>query len=131
MGENRAPAMSVWGTQTERSLETFQIGAECFRWPRPVIRAPGLLRKAAVLANLEGGELEAGKVGRIVRVAAEVITGKRESAFPLLAFQIRSRTETRMNADAVIANLPIQRAGGAALPERSTARPPGACTLLS
>ncbi|MGH7082763.1 MAG: lyase family protein, partial [Acetobacteraceae bacterium] len=84
LGEVRVPASRLWGAQTERSRENFLIGVERFRWPRPVIKALGILKQAAALANLELGQLSAEKVGLIVRAAEEVIAGKLDSEFPLV-----------------------------------------------
>ncbi|MGH7101295.1 MAG: class II fumarate hydratase [Acetobacteraceae bacterium] len=112
LGEVRVPASRLWGAQTERSRENFQIGVERFRWPRAVIRAFGILKKAAALANLELGQLSAEKVGLIVRAAEEVIAGKLDVEFPLVVFQTGSGTQTNMNANEVISNRAIQLAGG-------------------
>ncbi|MDA8051180.1 MAG: class II fumarate hydratase [Rhodospirillales bacterium] len=114
LGEVHVPAARLWGAQTERSHENFLIGVERFRWPRPVIKALGILKKCAALANLELGQLPAEKVGLIVRAAEEVIAGKLDAEFPLVVFQTGSGTQTNMNANEVISNRAIQLAGGAA-----------------
>ncbi len=100
------------GAQTERSRHNFPIGVERYRWNRPVIRALGILKKCAALANGELGQLPAGKVELIVRAAQEVIDGKLDGEFPLVVFQTGSGTQTNMNANEVIANRAIQLAGG-------------------
>ncbi len=96
----------------KRSHINFPIGVERFRWGRPVIRALGILKKCAALANGELGQLPKGKVDLIVRAAQEVIEGRWDEEFPLLVFQTGSGTQTNMNANEVIANRAIQLAGG-------------------
>jgi fumarate hydratase, class II len=113
LGEVRVPADHLWGAQTQRSIENFPIGVDRFRWGRPVIRAFGVLKKAAALANGRLGELAADKVALITRAAQEVIDGTLDSEFPLVVFQTGSGTQSNMNANEVIANRAIQLAGGA------------------
>ena len=113
LGEVRVPAERLWGAQTQRSYTNFPIGTERFRWGRPVIRALGILKKCAALANGELGQLPTEKVDLIVRAAQEVIDGLWVSEFPLVVFQTGSGTQTNMNANEVIANRAIQLAGGA------------------
>jgi fumarate hydratase class II len=112
LGEVEVPADHLWGAQTERSRENFPIGVERYRWGRPVIRALGILKKCAALANGELGQLRAEKVDLIVRASQEVIDGKQDGEFPLVVFQTGSGTQTNMNANEVIANRAIQIAGG-------------------
>jgi fumarate hydratase class II len=112
LGEVQVPAAHLWGAQTQRSIQYFQIGVERFRWGRTVIRAFGILKKAAALANAELGQLPRDKADLIVRAAQEVIDGKLDSEFPLVVFQTGSGTQTNMNANEVIANRAIQLAGG-------------------
>jgi fumarate hydratase class II len=112
LGEVRVPADHLWGAQTQRSIENFPIGVERFRWGRPVIRAFGVLKKSAALANGELGELPADKVALIARAAQEVVDGTLDGEFPLVVFQTGSGTQSNMNANEVIANRAIQLAGG-------------------
>ena len=112
LGEVRVPADRLWGAQTQRSIDLFKIGVGRFRFGRPVIRAFGILKKAAALANGELGSLEPDKVALIVRASDEVIEGKLDSEFPLVVFQTGSGTQTNMNANEVISNRAIQLAGG-------------------
>jgi len=112
MGPVAVPAAHLWGAQTQRSIENFPIGTDRFRFTRPVIRAFGLLKKAAALANGDLGELSAEKVKLIVQAAEEVIAGPLDAEFPLVVFQTGSGTQTNMNANEVIANRAIQIAGG-------------------
>ena len=112
LGEVPVSEDVLWGAQTQRSLENFRIGVERFRWGRPVIRALGILKKCAALANAALGELPQDKAELIVHAANEVIDGRWDEAFPLVVFQTGSGTQTNMNANEVIANLANQLAGG-------------------
>jgi fumarate hydratase, class II len=112
LGEVRVPADRLWGAQTQRSIDNFPIGVDRFRWGRAVIRAFGVLKKAAAIANGQLGELPADKVSVIERAAQEVIDGKLDAEFPLVVFQTGSGTQSNMNANEVIANRAIQLAGG-------------------
>ena len=112
LGDVQVPAKHLWGAQTQRSHGNFPIGVERFRWGRPVVRALGILKKCAALANGELGQLPKEKVDLIVRAAQEVIDGRLDDQFPLVVFQTGSGTQTNMNANEVIANRAIQLAGG-------------------
>ncbi|MFP5351560.1 MAG: class II fumarate hydratase [Actinomycetota bacterium] len=112
LGEVRVPEERLWGAQTQRSIENFDIGRDRFVWGRPVIRAFGLLKKAAALANGELGELPEEKVDLIARAADDVIAGNLDDEFPLVVWQTGSGTQSNMNANEVIANRAIQLAGG-------------------
>ena len=112
MGDVEVPSHRLWGAQTQRSLANFAIGVERFRWGRQVIRALGILKKCAALANGELGQLPQDKVDLIVRASQEVIDGRWDDEFPLVVFQTGSGTQTNMNANEVIANRAIQLAGG-------------------
>src|SRR5271154_4335841 len=112
LGNVEVPVEHLWGAQTERSHRNFPIGVERYRWGRPVIRALGILKKCAALANRELGQLPDEKVDLIVRAAQDVIDGKLDAEFPLVVFQTGSGTQTNMNANEVIANRAIQLAGG-------------------
>jgi fumarate hydratase class II len=110
MGEIAVPADRYWGAQTQRSLHHFSIGSEHF--PRPLIRALGVLKKAAALANGELGMLPPSTVDLITRAADEVIDGRLDAHFPLFVWQTGSGTQTNMNANEVISNRAIEIAGG-------------------
>ena len=112
LGRVEVPAERLWGAQTERSHRNFPIGVERYRWSRPVIRALGVLKKCAALANAELGQLAPDKADLIVRAAQDVIDGRLDGEFPLVVFQTGSGTQTNMNANEVIANRAIQLAGG-------------------
>jgi fumarate hydratase, class II len=112
LGEVPVPANRIWGAQTQRCIQNFPTGVPRFRWPRPVIRALGLLKRIAASTNGALGRLPGDKVRLIVRAAQEVADGRWDSEFPLVAFQSGSGTQTNMNANEVIANRAIQLAGG-------------------
>ncbi|MBX7198193.1 MAG: class II fumarate hydratase [Rhodospirillaceae bacterium] len=101
MGKIEVPADRYWGAQTQRSFEHFKIGTE--RMPLPLIRAFGLQKKAAALANKTLGELPADIADAIVAAASEVADGKLDDEFPLVVWQTGSGTQTNMNANEVIA----------------------------
>jgi len=111
MGEIEVPDNKYYGAQTARSLMNFKIGGETF--PREVIRALGVLKKAAALTNKELGTLPAEKAYLILKAADEVIEGKLDEHFPLVVWQTGSGTQTNMNSNEVIANRAIEIAGGA------------------
>src|ERR671912_2741205 len=110
MGEIQVPADKYWGAQTERSLLHFDIGHD--KMPREMIRALGLLKKAAAQVNEELGKLPADKRKLIEQAADEVIEGKLDDHFPLRIWQTGSGTQTNMNANEVISNRAIEIAGG-------------------
>ena len=111
MGEGAVPADRYWGAQTQRSLQNFRIGEE--RMPDALIRALGIQKKAAALANMELGELDAQIGEAILRAADEVIDGTLADHFALVVWQTGSGTQTNMNANEVIANRAIEMLGGA------------------
>lgn len=110
MGEIKVPKDKYYGAQTARSLMNFKIGGETF--PREIIRALGVLKKAAALTNKELGTLPAEKAELIVKAADEVIEGKLDEHFPLVVWQTGSGTQTNMNSNEVIANRAIEITGG-------------------
>src|SRR5690349_15372141 len=112
LGEVEVAAEHLWGAQTQRSHMNFPIGVDRFHWGRPVIRALGILKKCAALANADLDQLPREKVDLIVRAAQEVIDGRLDGEFPLVVFQTGSGTQTNMNANEVIANRAIQLADG-------------------
>lgn len=112
MGAVKVAADRYWGAQTERSRTNFPIGVERFRFTRAIIRAMGVLKKGAALANGELGQLPQDKVDLIVRAADEVISGTLDEHFPLVVFQTGSGTQTNMNTNEVISNRAIELADG-------------------
>jgi len=110
MGEIKVPSDKYYGAQTARLLMNFKIGGD--RFPREIIRALGILKKAAALTNKELGSLPSDKADLIVKAADEVIDGKLDEQFPLVVWQTGSGTQTNMNANEVISNRAIELAGG-------------------
>jgi fumarate hydratase, class II len=110
MGTVEVPANVYWGAQTARSLLHFSIGHD--RMPPELIRAFGILKKAAALVNEALGKLPPAKARLIVQAADEVIAGSLNAQFPLRIWQTGSGTHTNMNANEVIANRAIEIAGG-------------------
>ena len=110
MGEVDVPADKYWGAQTQRSLENFKIGTE--RMPRALVRALGVQKKAAALANMELGILDIKLGTAIVAAAQEVMDGALYDHFPLVVWQTGSGTQTNMNANEVISNRAIEILGG-------------------
>ena len=110
LGEIKVPADAYYGAQTARSLENFNIGIELM--PLEVIRAFGVLKKAAALVNCELGLLAQDKAALIAAAADEVIDGQRDDQLPLHVWQTGSGTQTNMNVNEVIANRAIEMAGG-------------------
>lgn len=126
MGAIAVPAGKYWGAQTQRSLEHFKIGSE--RLPRPLIRALGIVKRCAALANIAQNNIGE-KIGYAIADAAQdVIDGGLDEHFPLVVWQTGSGTQSNMNANEVIANLASQRLGGA-LGSKSPVHPNDHCNL--
>ena len=109
-GPIEVPANRYWGAQTQRSLQNFRIGTD--RMPLPVVRAFGIVKKAAAIVNGEFGMLDGKLIDAITRAADEVIDGRLADHFPLVVWQTGSGTQTNMNANEVIANRAIELLGG-------------------
>jgi len=109
MGEVQVPVDKYYGAQTGRSLMNFKIGGE--KMPAELIKAFGILKKAAALTNKELGLLSEEKTALIAEAAQEVIDGKLEGNFPLVVWQTGSGTQSNMNVNEVIANRAIELAG--------------------
>jgi fumarate hydratase, class II len=101
-GPIEVPADRYWGAQTQRSLQNFRIGSETM--PAPLVRALGIVKRAAARVNRDLGVLEPRLADAIVRAAQEVIDGKLAGHFPLVVWQTGSGTQSNMNANEVIAN---------------------------
>ncbi|CAO3640573.1 unnamed protein product [Mucor hiemalis] len=110
-GDLQVPADRYWGAQTQRSLQNFDIGGQTERMPEPLIRAFGVLKKAAATVNMTYGMDS--KVGEAIQKAAdEVIDGSLIDHFPLVVWQTGSGTQTNMNVNEVISNRAIELLGG-------------------
>jgi fumarate hydratase, class II len=110
MGKIEVPNDRYYGAQTARSLIHFNIGTDTM--PPELIRAFGILKKAAALVNQDLGKLSPEKTKLIVQAADEVIDGKLNAHFPLRIWQTGSGTQTNMNANEVISNRAIEISGG-------------------
>lgn len=120
-GELNVPADKLYGAQTQRSVQNFDIGGPRERMPEPLIKAFGVLKKASAQVNMSYGLDE--KIGNaIIQAADEVIEGKLMDHFPLVVFQTGSGTQTNMNVNEVIANRAIQILGGK-LGDKATVHP--------
>ncbi len=104
------PADRYWGAQAQRSLGNFKIGWE--KQPLSVVRALGIVKRAAAEANMELGRLDPKLGEAIVAAAQEVIEGKLDPHFPLVVWQTGSGTQSNMNANEVISNRAIELLGG-------------------
>jgi fumarate hydratase class II len=103
MGTVEVPADKYWGAQTQRSVMNFKIG-DPGSMPVPIIRAFGILKKAAAMANFELGVLPKEKCDIICKVCDEIIEGKLDDNFPLVIWQTGSGTQSNMNVNEVVAN---------------------------
>ncbi len=99
-----------WGAQAQRSLGNFKIGWE--KQPQPIIRALGIIKRAAAQTNMALGQLDATIGASVIAAAQEVIDGKLDAHFPLVVWQTGSGTQSNMNANEVISNRAIQMSGG-------------------
>ena len=110
MGTINVPSEKYYGAQTARSLANFDIGGE--KMPTEIIRAFGILKKAAALANHKLGLMDLATRDLVVAAADEVIAGKLADHFPLVVWQTGSGTQSNMNVNEVISNRAIEMAGG-------------------
>jgi fumarate hydratase class II len=110
MGILEVPDDRYYGAQTQRSLNNFKIGEE--RFQRELIRAYGILKKAAASVNEKAGKLDSKLAAVIREVADEVIDGNLDDHFPLVVWQTGSGTQSNMNFNEVIANRAIEKLGG-------------------
>lgn len=109
MGEVKVPADRLWGAQTQRSLQNFQIGQE--KMPREIVSALALIKAACARVNFSMGLLSEEQKNLIVRVCNSIIAGNFEGEFPLSVWQTGSGTQTNMNLNEVIANSANRMAG--------------------
>jgi len=109
-GPIEVAADKYWGAQAQRSLGNFKIGIE--RQPTSIIRALGIVKRAAAETNMALGRLDPSIGKPIVEAAQEVIEGKLNDHFPLVVWQTGSGTQSNMNANEVISNRAIEMLGG-------------------
>src|SRR5690606_30637743 len=114
LGELKVRSDALWGAQTQRAIENFPLSG--LRMPRDFIRALGLIKWAAAMANVELGGLDAKRAAAIQKAALEVADGRHDAHFPVDVFQTGSGTSSNMNANEVIARLASQFAGLAVHP---------------
>ncbi len=109
MGEMKVPMDRYWGAQTQRSFENFRISTE--KMPFEIVKAFGVLKKAACLANFELGKISEQKKNLISSVCDEIMEGKLDGHFPLAVWQTGSGTQSNMNVNEVVANRGNELAG--------------------
>ncbi|MEW9834559.1 class II fumarate hydratase [Mesorhizobium marinum] len=109
-GPIEVPADRYWGAQAQRSLGNFKIGWE--KQPASIVRALGVVKRAAAEVNMDLGRLEPAVGDAVVKAAQEVIEGKLDAHFPLVVWQTGSGTQSNMNANEVISNRAIEMLGG-------------------
>jgi fumarate hydratase class II len=110
MGEVKVPARAYYGAQTQRAIENFPISGQPL--PKSLIRALGLVKAAAAIANRDLGKLKPELAEPIIQAAREVAAGKFEDQFPIDVYQTGSGTSSNMNANEVISNRAIELSGG-------------------
>src|SRR2546430_17717409 len=106
-GPIQVPADRYWGAQSQRSLGNFKIGWE--KQPLPIVRALGIVKRAAAETNMALGHLDEKLGAAIVRAGQEVIEGKLDDHFPLVVWQTGSGTPSNINANERISNCATQR----------------------
>lgn len=109
-GPLEVPSDRYWGAQTQRSLGNFKIGGE--KMPEPLVRALGILKRAAASVNVDLGLLDKERGDAMVQAATEVMEGKLNDHFPLVVWQTGSGTQSNMNSNEVISNRAIEILGG-------------------
>src|SRR5215470_14898285 len=110
MGDVKVPAKAYYGAQTQRAVENFPISGQPL--PRALIRALGMVKAAAAVANRDLGKLDPKQAEPIIRAAREVAAGKFDDQFPIDVYQTGSGTSSNMNANEVISNRAIEATGG-------------------
>ena len=106
MGEVRVEADALWGAQTQRSLENFEIGKE--KMPQEVVRALVILKQACARVNGVAGRLDAPRQQAVEEACTAILDGRHDDAFPLKVWQTGSGTQSNMNVNEVIANLAMR-----------------------
>jgi fumarate hydratase class II len=109
-GPIEVPSDRLWGAQTQRSLQNFDISTE--KMPLAAVKALVLVKKAAAIVNVENGSLPKEKGEAIAKAADEALAGKHDAEFPLIVWQTGSGTQTNMNVNEVLANRASELLGG-------------------
>eukprot|EP00943_MAST-04B_sp_MAST-4B-sp1_P000916 g916.t1 len=104
MGDIKVESSKLWGAQTQRSYENFDIGRGTTQMPMEVVRAQAVVKRCAAIANFKIGKLEKEKCALITKAADEIINGLLDTHFPLVVWQTGSGTQTNMNVNEVISN---------------------------
>ncbi|MBE85794.1 MAG: fumarate hydratase, class II [Flavobacteriaceae bacterium] len=104
LGKVKIPIDSLWGPQTQRSINNFNIGAKG-SMPIEIIHAYAILKKACAKSNFELGVLDKNKMNLIINACQQIIDGKHDKEFPLVIWQTGSGTQTNMNLNEVISNI--------------------------
>ncbi len=104
MGEVKVPSDALYGAQTQRSIENFDIARDINKMPKEIIKAFAYLKKAAAITNCEAGLLSLEKMDLISKVSDEILEGKLDQYFPLVVWQTGSGTQSNMNVNEVIAH---------------------------
>ena len=112
MGQLQVPAATLWGAQTQRSLENFPIGGLESRMPLSIIKAMAVVKKCCALYHAQQGLMDPAVADAIAKAADEVSEDKLDRHFPLCIFQTGSGTQTNMNVNEVLSNRAIQILGG-------------------
>jgi len=121
IGIVNVPADKYWAAQTQRSIENFKIGGQ--KMPIEVVRAFGILKKAAANTNATLGVLPKAKAKLIGKVCDEILTGKLDDQFPLVVWQTGSGTQSNMNVNEVVANRGHVLNGGDLMDEQKYLHP--------
>src|SRR5262245_61001329 len=121
MGDVQVPAQAYYGAQTQRAVENFPISGQPL--PTRLIRALGLVKVAAAVANRELGKLKAEIAAPMIQAAREVAAGKFDDQFPIDVYQTGSGTSSNMNANEVISNRAIELTGGSRFDKKKPIHP--------
>ncbi|GKY91791.1 hypothetical protein MPSEU_000150800 [Mayamaea pseudoterrestris] len=112
MGQLQVPAATLWGAQTQRSLENFPIGGPESRMPLAIIKSMAVVKKCCALYHAKENLMDQSIADAIAQAADEVVQGELDRHFPLCVFQTGSGTQTNMNVNEVLSNRAIQIMGG-------------------
>jgi fumarate hydratase class II len=110
MGELAIPEGCLWGAQTQRSLQNFEIGTD--KMPIEIIYAMALIKKCCALYYAKAGLMDQEVANAVAQAASEVLSGQHDDHFPLVIYQTGSGTQTNMNVNEVLSNRAIMLLGG-------------------